>query len=749
MKWNCSLSLAVVLLSSLDSALGTTFTVTDTADTGLGTLRQAILDANADASLGIVNIEFNIPGSGVQTIAPLTPLPAITRSVTIDGYTQPGASPNTLADADNAVLLIELNGANLSGESANGLFVTANDCAVRGLVFNRFSEVAGILLFYTDNAVISGNFFGTDAAGLLALGNSEGIVIYGAKQTQLGGLTPAARNIFCGNSYGIDFFVGGVSNQVLGNFIGVGADGATTLPNRPYGIFIHNSEPTQIGGITPAARNVISGNTIGIWVNNFGSNVFQGNFIGTDASGTMARGNISGLVLNESPNNLIGGTNAGAANLISGNLGEGVDFDGLGATNNVLAGNLIGTDITGTKTLGNVNYGVLFQGGRGNVIGGISADARNVITGCGVGVGVYGSFSTNNTIFGNSTFANGQGIDLGSFSPADLGPTPNDASDADDGANHYQNFPEITSTSLSGPNMSVDYGVDSSAANSIYPLTVEFFIADAAGQGRTFIHRATYSYPQTLDHITFVPAELPVAGDKIVATATDANGNTSEFLTLPVPVTINPCTPPTITCPANLSVGCSAERLATVSYPAPTVTDDCDAHPTVTCTPASGSASFAVGVTTVVCTAFDALGNRNTCSFTVTRAAFGFAGFLPPIGGEVSQGTGGSFAAPVRAFKLGSTIPVKFISTCGGSPIAAGIHTLQAAKYSSSVSSDPAINATPTDAATTGNQFRLTDAVSGEWHFNLDTKPLSAGIWKLTATLSDGSMHEVWVTIKK
>src|SRR3989442_2742136 len=90
-----------------------TLTVTNTADSGPGSLRQAILDANADASTNDVSIEFNIPGSGVQTIAPLSSLPYITHSVSIDGYTQPGASPNTLANADNAVLLIELSGASL------------------------------------------------------------------------------------------------------------------------------------------------------------------------------------------------------------------------------------------------------------------------------------------------------------------------------------------------------------------------------------------------------------------------------------------------------------------------------------------------------------------------------------------------------------------------------------------------------------------------------------------------------------
>jgi len=238
----------------------------------------------------------------------------------------------------------------------------------------------------------------------------------------------------------------------------------------------------------------------------------------------------------------------------------------------------------------------------------------------------------------------------------------------------------------------------------------------------------------------------PLGNTLVTLTVTDNHGASSTCIAT---VTVRDTTAPTITCPANLSAGCSVERLATVSYSAPAVFDNCDAHPTVTCPPASGSASFAVGVNTVACTAVDASGNSATCSFTVTRAALGFTGFSPPIGGEVAMGTGGSFSDPLRAFKLGSTIPVKFLAGCGGTPITTGVHTLQATKYSNSVDSDPVIDATPTDSATTGSQFLLTDAASGEWHFNLSTKSLSVGTWKLTATLSDATIHEVWITIKQ
>jgi hypothetical protein len=134
---------------------------------------------------------------------------------------------------------------------------------------------------------------------------------------------------------------------------------------------------------------------------------------------------------------------------------------------------------------------------------------------------------------------------------------------------------------------------------------------------------------------------------------------------------------------------------------------------------------------------------------TIVTACSTFNGFLQPIGGAVELGTGGNFANPVRSFKLNSTIPVKFTAICFGQPLTTGVHTLTAIKYSSASTSDPAIDATPTDAATTGNQFRLTD---GEWHFNLNTKGFGnngQGIWLLKATLFDGSSYTVWVSIKK
>jgi hypothetical protein len=139
----------------------------------------------------------------------------------------------------------------------------------------------------------------------------------------------------------------------------------------------------------------------------------------------------------------------------------------------------------------------------------------------------------------------------------------------------------------------------------------------------------------------------------------------------------------------------------------------------------------------------------NTGTLTITTA-FAFNGFYSPIGGSVEDGNGGTFADPVRAFKLGSTVPVKFGATWlnGSGALITGVHKLQAFKYSSATG-DPTevIDATPTDAATTGNEFRLT---ATDWHFNLSTKGgFSVGTWLLIATLQDGSKHTVWIAIKK
>jgi hypothetical protein len=199
------------------------FTVINTNDSGTGSLRQAILDAN---SMGGGTINFNIPSGGVHTISPLSVLPTITQSVTIDGYTQPGSSQNTNPTTMglNTVLTIELSGVN-SGSNFSGLIINnASNCTVRGLVINRFVH-DGIDI--TGNAssgnVIEGNFIGTNPTGTAALpngsGGNGGITLGSGTPSNctIGGTTPAARNLISGNiSEGIDLGTG-TGNTVQGN----------------------------------------------------------------------------------------------------------------------------------------------------------------------------------------------------------------------------------------------------------------------------------------------------------------------------------------------------------------------------------------------------------------------------------------------------------------------------------------------------------------------------------------------------
>ena len=149
----------------------------------------------------------------------------------------------------------------------------------------------------------------------------------------------------------------------------------------------------------------------------------------------------------------------------------------------------------------------------------------------------------------------------------------------------------------------------------------------------------------------------------------------------------------------------------------------------------------------------DVTGNYNHAAgevnIVILTACSLFNGFHPPLGGSVETGGGGSFGNPARAFKLSSTIPIKFSATCFGAPLTTGIQTLQAIKYSNATTAEDPIDATPNDEATDGNQFKLTGT---DWHFNMATKSLGAnaqGKWLLKARLFDGSTYSVWIEIKK
>jgi hypothetical protein len=250
----------------------------------------------------------------------------------------------------------------------------------------------GVLLYADFSDVVAGNYLGTDITGLLSRGNEYASVSLDNNATDdtIGGATPAARNVISGSigfngggGNGIDEEDAPADNLIGGNYIGLDATGTAPSPNR-IGIYDQGTGDT-IGGTTLGARNVISGNTTaGIFVV-VGGDTVEGNYIGTNAAGTAALGNSTGIELDDATNVTIGGTAAGAGNLISGNT-YGVSAGNYSEAN-VIAGNYIGTDATGNAAVGNFT-GILDDQGGDDTIGGTAAGAGNVISGNVVGISV-------------------------------------------------------------------------------------------------------------------------------------------------------------------------------------------------------------------------------------------------------------------------------------------------------------------------------------------------------------------------
>jgi hypothetical protein len=186
-------------------AYAITVTVTNINDAGPGSLRDAIDQVNNAGGAATHSIAFNIPGAGPRIILPQTPLPIVRVPVSIDGYTQPGASPNSDAKAHNGVLRISLDGTILRATSelaVDGLTLAGAGSHVRGLVVGSFRG-AGIRVLGGSSRV-TGNFLGIDAAGQQGDRNRIGVAIAaGASDCIIGGVDPASRNVISGNSTGI------------------------------------------------------------------------------------------------------------------------------------------------------------------------------------------------------------------------------------------------------------------------------------------------------------------------------------------------------------------------------------------------------------------------------------------------------------------------------------------------------------------------------------------------------------------
>jgi hypothetical protein len=407
---NIGLTWAVLLLlTSVQSVRAATYTVTNTNDSGTGSLRWAIGQANTNP--GPDTIQFNISGcGGVCTIQPTHVLPTITDDeTTINGYSQPGASAAT-AD-DSATILIEIDGSLLAADTW-GLTITSANNVVEGLSITNFA-LDGIAVAYgaaTGN-VVAGNYLGIDPEGHEGGNGHSGIYVgRGAQDNLVGGDTPAARNVLSGNEWsGVEIHGSGtMSNTIAGNYIGIDVTGTERISNALYGVRIYGgAQRNTVGGETVAERNVISGNGedgVRIVDADTDDNTVSGNYIGLAADGATALVNGSDGVQigGDAEHNTVGGDESGERNVISGNGQDGVFIEGENTVWNVVSGNYIGLAADGVTAVGNGLSGVsLRNGAHYTMVGGDEVGERNVISG-NEWYGVFVTETENNTVRGNA-----------------------------------------------------------------------------------------------------------------------------------------------------------------------------------------------------------------------------------------------------------------------------------------------------------------------------------------------------------
>ncbi|MCP3982254.1 MAG: hypothetical protein GY716_23360 [bacterium] len=595
------------IVSSVSAAIITVNTKLDnsTAADELCSLREAILNANGDtdvtagdcvAGAGMDTIEFNIQDP-VPRIRLTGLLPAITDSLTIDGFTQPGSSSSmkkiTLSSTSYADYAIAVSGSASNGTVLRGITIFHMDTAILvenasnvtiegcnigtngtgdqdfgingsgialsnshdSLIGGPVPAARNIIASSNDSGVlirdgssgnaVEGNYIGTDASGLQNFGNyPAGVTIVQSNANTVGGTAFGAGNLISANLYGVEIWGAppphvASGNTVQGNIIGLDSTGSGELGNESHGVAIFDAATTLVGGPGTGARNVISSNLLGDGVHieerfidpaETTGNAVQGNYIGTDVTGTLARGNGEGVFLYNVPSNLVGGRFPGEGNLLSGNI-DGVLVLGFGsAVQNRIEGNLIGTGAGGVGFLPNDSNGVVIQDGSQNSVGGAAPGASNIIAGNGkhgiVLLDFYTSIPTGgNGFLGNLIFANGDiAIDLG-FD----GPTPNDPGDLDTGANDLQNYPEPASAEVGLSSVSTTGSIDTVGA-----IRVEFFSGSACGMAERYL-----GFTDAIGGQTFA-SPLPVRltpGEIVHATATNASGSSSELTCL----TTMPC----------------------------------------------------------------------------------------------------------------------------------------------------------------------------------------------------------------
>jgi uncharacterized repeat protein (TIGR01451 family)/CSLREA domain-containing protein len=611
----CVTALLVVLVSASGSASAAiVFTVNSVGDgsdanptdgvcadtTGACTLRAAIQQANATVSTTeATQIHFNIP-SGPLTIVTGSQIVA-TGPVDIDGSTQPGyagtpivqvrAAGSTIggSGSNNGIVLnggssrvaglmlnhlfdaIDVNSSgnriedNFIGLNATGTTADRNERGIRifsgsqNSIERNVITVAGALGVEIDSLssgnVMRANKFGTNAAGtspLPSAGQATNLLL-GSDGDVVGGTSPASRNLFGGTVFVEVTSAGAV---VQGNYFGTDSTGQNRLAPQTLGPFIDRGTDTTIGsaeGVTPRGPCTGACNLIATILFLEGTDAtVQGNFIGSDVDGEVSFGSFANPGISIGGNdNLIGGTQSGEGNLISGNNGHGITFQAVSPSRNRIVGNLIGTDATGENALPNGFSGVscCVLLGSANVLGGVESGAGNTIAyNRGDGVTIFpGSFVNGPvlSILGNSIHSNGGlGIEL----PGGTGPTPNDLAppcpsppgpDCDQGPNDIQNYPVITRVGSSGGQTVADVEFDSTPDTD---FRLEFFRNAACdssdfGEGQVFVGahmrrtnaEGKWSGEVALSGETLATELITATATRFTEPAPSLVGSTSEF----------------------------------------------------------------------------------------------------------------------------------------------------------------------------------------------------------------------------
>lgn len=516
-----------VPLAHAASTIVVNSTADNEANDGVCTLREAIIAANTDTASGAAageciagsgadTIEFDITGTADYTnnghngytIQPTSQLPDITEQVTVDGYSQPGSSANTVVAPNpiDAVLLIELDGS-LANGGAILLRSGSDNSLIKGLVINKF-EGSAVDFIGTNSSSAKGNFIGTDPTGQIVRSNgsddtnSSVAVSIGSVSTatdltttgtKVGGLNPEDRNIVSGN-YGGAFGVISVDTTIQGNYIGLAADGVTALGNS-FGtgvttgnLTVDYADGLLLGGDQAGAANVISSGSTGGVQPDYSNNIqVIGNLIGTDYTGTLDRGNAhagvsfaygthdSSVRSNTIAYNRVNGVNANSSNHIAiqgnsihNNGGNGVFLDGPSSNDVVMSNNIYGStganlSIRGFSVFGATTDGVVVTGNKIGILPDGFAASNNgigiLIIGDPANVIIGGTATTDRNIISAN---NGAGISIESSTSSAYGITINAGKVSILGNSIYGNSPASSGPFAAG-GLAIDLleGIDS------------------------------------------------------------------------------------------------------------------------------------------------------------------------------------------------------------------------------------------------------------------------------------------------